>query len=305
MRIIQSKNPRPLNLLAVGPGGLVAAATSTFGAGGGVEVWDATTGTRKWIYAHDKWSFRSVAFVLNDTHLFVVHFSGASLVDLQGLGTLAEIAHTGWADAATAAVSNRVFVGRAGHSDAALTCWGLPNMDLLWKEDRWDAHARFNFPLAIDPAKYRLAVPVQTGGTHPTQFVSLREAATGKQLTRVPLDAADPVKQLAFTADGSKLLARTADRKVQLFDATTGAAAGELVHPGRSFVSGVAVHPRGPVACARTNGTVTFWDADTRAQLRTLDWKAGRLASVAFSPDGALAAAGTEDGKIVVWDVDV
>jgi WD40 repeat protein len=113
------------------------------------------------------------------------------------------------------------------------------------------------------------------------------------------------VQQLAFTADGSKLLARTESRTVQLFDAATGAPAGELVHPGRPYVTAMAVHPRGPVACARTNGTVTFWDADKREQLRTLDWKAGRLVSVAFSPDGALAAAGTEDGKIVVWDVDV
>lgn len=119
-----------------------------------------------------------------------------------------------------------------------------------------------------------------------------------------PLDPASPVLQLAFTADGSKLVVLTDSRTVQLFNTTTGAAAGELVHPGRSYVTGIAVHPRGPVACARTNGTVTFWDADARQQLRTLDWKAGRLVSVAFSPDGALAAAGTEDGKMVVWDVD-
>ncbi|QJW97470.1 WD40 repeat domain-containing protein [Frigoriglobus tundricola] len=70
-------------------------------------------------------------------------------------------------------------------------------------------------------------------------------------------------------------------------------------------MTGIAVHPRGPVACARTNGTVTLGDADTREPFRTLDWKAGKLVSVAFAPDGALGAAGTEDGKIIVWDVDL
>ncbi len=100
------------------------------------------------------------------------------------------------------------------------------------------------------------------------------------------------------------MLVRTDSRVVQLFDAATGASAGELVHPGRPFVTGIAVHRHGPVACARTNGTVTFWDAEKCEQLRTLDWKAGKLVSVAFSPDGALATTGTENGKIVVWDVD-
>jgi WD40 repeat protein len=66
----------------------------------------------------------------------------------------------------------------------------------------------------------------------------------------------------------------------------------------------MAVHPNGTVACSRTNGTVCLWDVERRQLLRTLDWKMGKLVSVAFSPDGTLGAAGTEDGKVVVWDVD-
>ena len=68
---------------------------------------------------------------------------------------------------------------------------------------------------------------------------------------------------------------------------------------------GPATPTRGPVACARTSGTVTLWDAERREILRTLDWKAGKLVSVAFSPDGTLAAAGTEAGQVVVWDADL
>jgi WD40 repeat protein len=89
-----------------------------------------------------------------------------------------------------------------------------------------------------------------------------------------------------------------------VFDAATGQPAGELVHPGRNYVTGMAVHPSGTVACSRTNGTVCLWDLARGELVRTLDWKLGKLVSVAFAPDGAVGAAGTEDGRVVVWDVD-
>ena len=320
MRILQSETPRALDRLAIGPGGLIAAACGVFGTPGGVEVWDATTGTRKSVSAPSLWGFGSVWFLLDRPYLLAADHLGVSLLAVpKGDGELEAVARTGWGGAAIAAFGDRLFVGLADHSSAALTCWSVPKLDLLWKgdywdmpklsllwkEDRWVPRARFGAAPAVDPSGALLAVPVLTGGTRPTQSVSIRNADTGEQRTQIPLDAASPVQQLAFTADGAKLVVRTDDRTVRLYDTVTGAAAGELVHPGRSFVTGIAVHPRGPIACARTNGTVTLWDANTRQPARTLDWKTGRLVSVAFSPDGALGAAGTEDGKLIVWDVDL
>jgi WD40 repeat protein len=50
---------------------------------------------------------------------------------------------------------------------------------------------------------------------------------------------------------------------------------------------------------------VKLYDTNTWELAHTLTWKVGRMRSIAFSPDGALAAAGGDKGQVVVWDVDV
>jgi len=162
----------------------------------------------------------------------------------------------------------------------------------------------FNCP-AINPGCTRMAVAEHcSAGNRVRNTVQIRDAEKGTVLVSVQFDASDPLEQIVFSADGTKLLARSSGRIVKVFDAITGQPAGELVHPGRPYVSGMAVHPNGTVACSRNNGTVCFWDLEKRELVRTLDWKLGKLMSVAFSPDGTIGAAGTEDGQVVVWDVD-
>jgi WD40 repeat protein len=50
---------------------------------------------------------------------------------------------------------------------------------------------------------------------------------------------------------------------------------------------------------------VKLYDTTSWKVAQAFNWDIGRLRSVAFSPDGMLAAAGGEKGKIVVWDVDL
>jgi len=79
-----------------------------------------------------------------------------------------------------------------------------------------------------------------------------------------------------------------------------------LTGKSRKHYTGLAFHPSGRFLAATSNDeTVTFFDTHTFAEARTYMWKIGRLRSVAFSPDGALAAVGSDTGKVVVWDVDV
>ena len=49
---------------------------------------------------------------------------------------------------------------------------------------------------------------------------------------------------------------------------------------------------------------VKVYDLGTLKQIHKWTWKLGPLRSVAYSPDGTVGAAGSDDGRIVVWDVD-
>ena len=67
-----------------------------------------------------------------------------------------------------------------------------------------------------------------------------------------------------------------------------------------------AAHPTRPVFASANGLTlVKYFDANTGHLLKKFAWKLGPMRAVAFSPDGALAAASAEDGRIVVWDADV
>jgi WD40 repeat protein len=305
VRIIQSDSPRPLNLLAVGPNGLVAAACDFIGVGGNVEVWTVVTGGVQRRARVSNREARGLAFTPDGRFLLAAGPDSVAAVDLDGgksrPGPPLELQYPELAPAANGA---RLLVTEAQDTRGRVAAYAVedgPSFRALWSEgpsEQW----WFKIPaVSSDGSRVALARRgSRTGG----ETLEVRDAATGRRLSAVRSDPAAPAYQIALSADGSKLLVRPNGRTVWVYDADTGELLGELVHPGRPYATGLAVHPRGPVACARTNGTVTLWNAETREVLHTLDWKAGKLVSVAFSPDGALAAAGTEDGKVIVWDVD-
>jgi WD40 repeat protein len=70
----------------------------------------------------------------------------------------------------------------------------------------------------------------------------------------------------------------------------------------RSF----AFHPNGKTVAIIHGGPtlVKVYDVGTLKLIHKWTWKLGPLRSVAYSPDGTVAAAGSEDGRIVFWDVD-
>jgi WD40 repeat protein len=75
--------------------------------------------------------------------------------------------------------------------------------------------------------------------------------------------------------------------------------------PEKPLFRGGAYHPSSAFLAAGSGDEVLFLDARTFRVLRAYDWRIGPVHSVAFSPDGTLAAASGPMRKVVVWDVDV
>jgi WD40 repeat protein len=69
-----------------------------------------------------------------------------------------------------------------------------------------------------------------------------------------------------------------------------------------------AFHPCGNIICAVfEDGHARYLDALTGAVKQSFQWskKSKPLYSVAFAPDGLTCAAGGENGRVVIWDVDL
>jgi WD40 repeat protein len=307
MRVLQSRRKRPLDVLAIGTNGTVAAACSQFGVRADVEVWTVASGGDSHTLPDVDRDVFSITFSPDGQYLFVgrEHFvavcdaaTGARVADL-----VSQYQHP---EAALSADGTRILVTANGGAGCTVTChatWGGSRFRQLWDVESGDL---FSDP-CFSPDGSRAAVSVhESRGDRVRNRVHVLDAESGALKARIEFDrdGSEPIEQVAFSADGEEVLARARSRTVKLFDAATGQPAGELVHPGRPFVTGMAVHPGGMLACSRNNGTVCFWDVGKRELVRTLDWKLGRLASVAFAPDGTLGAAGTEDGRVIVWDVD-
>jgi WD40 repeat protein len=135
--------------------------------------------------------------------------------------------------------------------------------------------------------------------------VRIRSFEKGRELTagRSRVFAAH---QPQISTDG-RYLAALGYGNMYVWDLTT------LAKPGKiggtaSFgdFRSCAIHPNGKTMAVIHGGPtlVKVYDLGTLKQVHKWTWKVGPLRSVAYSPDGTLGAAGSDDGRVVVWDVD-
>ena len=140
-------------------------------------------------------------------------------------------------------------------------------------------------------------------GEKGTNRLAVRSVATGDILATTTIPHPDPWG-LAVTPDATRFAVR-GGASLMVWDWDTfGQKPRTLRTKSKRPITGMAYHPSGRFLAA-SGDAVTYFDTTTDEVAFTFDWKVGRLGGVCFAPDGTKAAAGTRDGRVVVWDVDV
>jgi WD40 repeat protein len=133
-------------------------------------------------------------------------------------------------------------------------------------------------------------------------LVYVREMPSGRIIQTVA-GWQQPVTNLAFSPDNT-FLAGTAGIRLRAWNLAADREAG--VHKrGPKHFQGLSFTADGQfVATVSNDETVRIWDAHSWQERSTFTWKIGQLLNIAFAPDGLRAAAGSDKGQIVIWDVD-
>jgi WD40 repeat protein len=271
------------------------------GEDGLVNLWDLATGAARTLFKGTRNVF-AVAFHPNGNLIGLGHAPDVLLFDLKTgafLPTLClthTVMHLSFsADGQYLAASSWEFRGGGGHAGHA-SCWE----SVTWNELGKRAH----FPrggvwsLRFAPTGRLLAVGMEAREAGPLRVLA---APDGQEVCRLQQPG---VRRLAFSPDG-KLLATVVrgSKTATLWDLERGAKCADWRGHTDSALD-VAFSPDGKLLLTGSkDGTICFWDVQTRGVRRSFNWQLGEINTVAFAPDGMTAAAGGDRG-IMIFDVD-
>ncbi|HTU93815.1 MAG TPA: WD40 repeat domain-containing protein [Gemmataceae bacterium] len=131
----------------------------------------------------------------------------------------------------------------------------------------------------------------------------LRDAATGKMLRQLKAPKGS-IHSLVFSRDGGSLFSSGGDSPIRVWDA----AAGKEKPPFAGSKDGadcLVLSPDGRTIASNGGGNVQLWDTATGKLIRRLTTQKradDAIESLAFSPDGKLLAAGSQDCTIELLD---
>lgn len=320
MRVLADKW-KTIDQLAFGPGTRLAVAYSS-----GLIVWDAATGeqTARFRYSSDPPVITGASGILSPpdgqaVYLVSAHFGLCEfrLPDLK-LIPLDQPQNPYLHSAAMSPDGRRVVCCTWWHGG-----WREigSNRALIGYERNAQGYAGFAFHAHIGQA-YCPALSFLHDGDHfaavegcpiPGRPLQDRERSyqitihqwPGAGTTGLASGLAGSVEQLVASPSGEWLVGR-AKNALLFWPSSLTDSPGRVANDNRKHFTGVAFHPSGRFLAATSNdATVKLYDTDSWQVAKTFTWSVGKLRSVAFSPDGTLAAVGSDTGKIVVWDVDL
>jgi hypothetical protein len=127
------------------------------------------------------------------------------------------------------------------------------------------------------------------------------DASSGKELLTLKGHSA-PIRSVAFSPDGQRIVTGSEDRTARVWDASSGK--DPLTFEGHTLeILFVAFSPDGQrIVTGSADQTATVWNAASGKGLLTLKGHSGRVWSGAFSPDGQRIVIGTDTATAKVWD---
>lgn len=168
---------------------------------------------------------------------------------------------------------------------------------------------------ALSPSGNRIAAASRE---RPLALFSASDGTLLREFTETPSapSTANMILSMAFSHDGTRLLAGMANNTAAIWDTNTGFLQAHLqshpsgVHsvyftPDDSRVLTIAFDPRIPLI----KSTIHVWDPATQEKLQTISTGRRGLSGLVFNPDGSRAAAWFMDDprdieEIQVWDLD-
>src|SRR5262249_19753124 len=133
--------------------------------------------------------------------------------------------------------------------------------------------------------------------------VHLLDIAARKELRNLKRHK-NTVDVVFFAADNKTLISASRDGNIRLWDWTTSKGLGELT--GLQTFSAMALSPDGKTLAAcdgDRSSVVLLWNLPSPNPSVTLECNAGRIESLAFSPDGRMLALGNERGSLLLFEI--
>jgi WD40 repeat protein len=276
---------------------------------GGVQIFGELTAGRGPTTVLDRPYIQAVRFTPDGQKLFLIGYAGKGFIHDLATGDTVAVPHevpspgTGYCDLTPDGRFVLAVQARGGREDqGCLSCRPVSDpASRIWSVSTLFA---ISPPLFMpEQDRFLLLERKTTPYFHAPVYVT-RDLRTGATLAEIR-PPGNPFINPLPAPTGRLLVARKGARITVSHTDNLGADPVVIRNESGKEFTGLAFHPSGRyLATSANDAIVKVYDTTTWNPVRAFHWDIGRLRSVTFSPDGMLAAAGGDRGKMVVWDVD-